>query len=575
MHITKLFQDGAMNSLGRIALLMLPLFSCCVDAQQADLVLRGGKIVTLDSARPQAAALAAKDGRIIAVGDERDIEPLIGENTRILDLEGALAIPGFIEGHGHLKGIGYAQMNLDLMHAANWSEIVAKVKDAAEAVAPGEWIVGRGWHQEKWDPPASPNVAGYPLHHSLSEVSPNHPVMLTHASGHALFANAKAMELAGVDKETQDPAGGKILRDDTGEPIGVFEENAEELIQNAMRLSGQNRTADQKKALEKRALSLAVEECLSKGITSFTDAGSSFDDLDLYKEMADEGSLGIRLWVMAGEGNDRLRAKLSGYKLNGYGDHHLTLGGIKRYIDGALGSRGAWLLAPYDDLPSSTGQNVLSLEALRESAEIALEHGLQLCTHAIGDRGNREILDIYRDALKGSDKRWRIEHAQHLSLQDIPRFAELHVIASMQGVHCTSDAPFVVKRLGERRAEEGAYVWKKLLESGAIVCNGTDAPVEDVDPLACLYATVTRRLKDGSAFFPDQKLSVMQALKTYTLSNAYATYQEEIKGSLVPGKLADITVLSRDITAIDPSEIPKTEVRYTIVGGEIKYQRPK
>ncbi|MCH7473720.1 MAG: amidohydrolase family protein [Gemmatimonadetes bacterium] len=322
---------------------------------------------------------------------------------------------------------------------------------------------------------------------------------------------------------------------------------------------------------------MAIEELLAKGITSFQDAGSSFSDVDVYKEMVDDGTLGVRLWVMIRASNEELAVKLADYRMVGYGDHRLTVRAIKRSIDGALGSHGAWLLAPYADLRSSSGLNTSSIASIEETARLAMQHDYQLAVHAIGDRGNRETLDIYQRVFAAhpdeTGLRWRIEHAQHLHPDDIPRFGQMGVIASMEAIHATSDAPWVVPRLGERRAREGAYVWQSLLQSGAVVTNGTDAPVEDVDPIASFYASVARRDNNGNAFYPDQRMSRMEALRSYTLSGAHAAFEEDIKGSLTPGKLADITVLSKDIMTIPEEEIPSTEVVYTIVGGKVMYSR--
>ena len=571
--------NNAFSRLVLFAVLILALFGCGTKQEPAattvaDLILTNGSFVTLNPDHPNAEALAVKDQKIMALGTTEEMAKLTGPATRIMDLGGAVGVPGFIEGHGHLKSLGYAMMNLRLMDAKNWDEIVAKVAEAAAEAEPGQWILGRGWHQEKWDPMPDQTVEGYPLHHKVSAVSPDNPVILGHASGHGLFANAKAMELAGIDGDTADPPGGKIVRDDEGRAIGVFEETAMGLIRSAKAESDKNLDRDQVLALDKKAIDLAMADCLAKGVTSFHDAGSPFSDIDLYKTMAEQGQLDLRLWIMVNSDNEALKANLPNYKIKGLGNDHLTLGGIKRMVDGALGSRGAWLLEPYADLPGSTGQIVQPVETIAETARIAKEHGLQLCVHAIGDRGNREVLDIFEKTLAGEDARWRIEHAQHLHPEDIPRFAKLNVIASMQGVHCTSDAPFVAKRLGDQRAADGAYVWRKLVSSGAMVTNGTDAPVEDVAPLASYYAMVTRQLANGETFYPDQKLTGIEALKCYTLNNAYASFQEDQKGSLSIGKYADITILSKDITTINPDEIPNTEVLFTLVGGEIKYEKP-
>ncbi len=414
-------------------------------------------------------------------------------------------------------------------------------------------------------------MEGLPTHHTLSAVSPDNPVVLRHATGHASFANARAMEMAGIDRGTANPPGGEIVRDTNGDPIGMFRETAQGLLspasENAVRPSA------------RRQAELAVEELTAKGVTSLQDAGSSFATVDVLKEMVDDGSLKVRLWVMLRVPNDQLRARVADYRMIGYGDNRLTVRALKRSIDGALGPHGAWLLEPYEDLPGSAGLNTASVESVTETARIAMEYDLQMCTHAIGDRANREVLDIYEDLFAANPERtglrWRIEHAQHLHPDDIPRFGQMGVIASMEGIHATSDAPYVIQRLGEDRAREGAYVWQSLLQSGAVVTNGTDAPVEDVDPIASYYATVSRRVRDGSVFFPEQRMSREEALYSYTMDGAYAAFEEDIKGSLTPGKLADITVLSRDILTVPEDEIMAAEVAYTIVGGEIVYRQSR
>ena len=542
---------------------------CGPGLEPADLVLHNGKIVTVDDANPEAQALAVRGNEIVAVGTNDEVDAYRSEMTTVIDLDGRLAIPGFIEGHGHFLGVGNAQMQLRLMDTQNWEEVVSMVAAAVEQVEPGQLIRGRGWHQEKWDPLPEPNIEGFPFHDRLSEVSPDNPVLLTHASGHATFANARAMEMSGITRNTPNPAGGEILRDSRNNPIGVFRETASRLLSAA--------SADATPPDPRRQVELAVAEALSKGVTSFQDAGSSFETVDLLKSMVDDGSLGIRLWVMLRESNEALAARGADYRMVGYGDNHLTVRAIKRSIDGALGSRGAWLLEPYSDSPESTGLNTTTPESISNTAAWAIANDFQLCVHAIGDRANRETLDIFQRVFEAnpdkSDLRWRDEHTQHLHPDDIPRFAELGVIASMQGVHCTSDAPYVVARLGEQRAEQGAYVWKTLLETGAVVSNGTDAPVEDVSPLASYYATVSRKLADGSVFYPDQRLSRLEALQTYTINAAFAAFEEDIKGSLSVGKLADITVLSKDVMTISEDEIPSTEVLYTIVGGKVMYSQ--
>jgi predicted amidohydrolase YtcJ len=546
-------------------------------AQPADLVLRNGKIVTMDASAPTAQALAARGDRISALGSNADAAKWIGPRTRVIDLHGMLAIPGFIEGHGHFTGLGEFRMGLDLREARTWEDIVAQVARAVKQAKPGEWIVGRGWHQSKWSRAPEPNVEGFPLHASLDKVSPDNPVLLTHASGHAAFVNGKALEAAGISRTTKDPAGGEILRDRQGDATGLLRERAEGLANNALATWQAKRSPAELEAERSHVFQLAIDECLSKGVTTFEDAGSPFATVDALKRMADNHELRMRIWMMLRTSNEQLAPRLDRYRMIGEGGNFLTVRAIKRAIDGALGSRGAWLLEPYTDKPDSTGLNTDDPADIRKTAELAIAHGYQLCVHAIGDRANRETLNIFEQTFKAhpdqKDLRWRVEHAQHLNPADIPRFAKLGVIAAMQGIHCTSDAPYVLLRLGPKRAEEGAHVWQKLMKSGAVVGNGTDTPVEDVSPLASYYASVSRKLKDGSRFYPDQRMSREEALKSYTWNNAYAAFEEKLKGSLEIGKLADITVLSRDILTIPEDEIVSTDVVYTIVGGKVAFAK--
>jgi predicted amidohydrolase YtcJ len=556
--------------------IFLPFVTALFAQGQADLILRNGKIVTLDAAHPEVRAIAIRNGRIIAVGEGAEVRGLQGPATRVIDLEGKLAIPGFIEGHGHFMGVGEAQISLKLTTARNWDEIVAMVAAAVKNAKPGDWIIGRGFHQSKWDKAPQPNVQGFPVHSELSRVSPNNPVWLEHASGHASMVNAAALKAAEISANTPNPAGGEILKDSSGQPTGLLNERAQGLLRPAYEAYLSKRSPAEVEADGRRKVDLAAKECIANGITTFEDAGSPFETIDLMKRVAGDGKLDLRLWMMMNESNAGLAKDIRSYRLQDFADHHLTVRAIKRISDGALGSRGAWMLAPYSDLPSSSGINTEKMETIRETAEIAIANGFQLCVHAIGDRANREVLNVYEATFKAHpdkhDLRWRIEHAQHLDPADIPRFGQLGVIAAMQGIHCTSDAPFVILRLGETRAEAGAYVWRSLLDSGAVVGNGTDAPVEEVNPIACYYASVTRKTKDGSLFYPKQCMTRIEALKSYTLSNAFAAFEEDQKGSLVVGKFADITVLSRDILTVAADEIPKTRILYTIVGGKVAYQ---
>ncbi len=552
-----------------LLLLAMSVFACGPAEQPADLVLMNGRIVTMDAGNPVVEAMAARGQELIAVGSNAEVEGLIGPETEVIDLAGALAVPGLIEGHGHFLGLGRATMQLDLRTVVDFDEIVAMVGAAAAEAEPGQWILGRGWHQEKWAATPQPNVSGLPYHDALSAVSPDNPVMLTHASGHASMVNQLAMEMAGIDGATPDPPGGEIVRDASGRAIGVLRETADELVAAQLDLGWDEATV-------RRMVELASEESLAMGITSFQDAGSSFRQVELLQRMAEAGELPIRLWVMLSEGNQELVEGLPGYRVYREGDGYLTVGGIKRWVDGALGSHGAWMLEPYTDLPSSIGLNIVTPDELRESARLASEYGLQLCSHAIGDRANRVTLDIYQETIDarpdGRNLRWRVEHAQHLHPDDIPRFEELGVIAAMQPVHCTSDGPWVPLRIGDERSETGAYVWRSLLDSGAVIAGGTDVPVESVDPIPDYSAAVTRVMNNGVAFYPAQSMTREEALQARTLDAAYAAFEEDIKGSLEVGKLADITVLSQDILAIPDDEIPDTTVLYTIVGGKVRYK---
>ncbi len=543
--------------------------------EPADLVVTNARVVTVDDERPEAEAVAMRGDRIVAVGSASEIDGFIGDATEVIDATGRLVIPAFIEGHGHFTGLGDSRMILDLTTARTWDDIVAQVAEAVAGVPAGTLIRGRGWHQEKWDVTPEPNVDGVPLHDALSAVSPDHPVYLTHASGHAAFVNARAMEMAGIDASTPDPSGGTIVRDASGRATGLLRETAQGLAGN---LRAGNPTPEERTATFRRQVELAGLEALSKGVTSFHDAGTGFGTVDGYKELADVGQLPIRLYVMVRAGNQTMDERLDDYYMDGYADGFLTVRSIKRSIDGALGSHGAWLLEPYEDLPSSAGLNTSPVDDIEETARIAARHGFQLNVHAIGDRANREVLDLYERAwaatdVDGSDLRWRIEHAQHLHPDDIPRFVGLGVIASMQGVHGTSDGPWVPEKLGDDRAASGAYMWRTLWDSGAVVTNGTDVPVEDIDPIASYYSMVSRMTSTGEKFHPEQALTRMESLRAYTLNNAYAAFQEEVLGSLTPGKYADLVILSKDILTVPEAEIPSAEVDVTVLAGRVAYRR--
>jgi predicted amidohydrolase YtcJ len=558
----------------------MPQLGCQGDrgVEEADLVLTNGKVVTVDPTVPEAEAIAVKGYRILAVGSVSEIAQYVGGETRTLDLEGRLAVPGFIDSHGHYMGLGESKMILDLTQARTWDEIVGMVAQAAAAAEPGTWIRGRGWHQEKWDAVPQPNVDGVPTHGSLSAVSPANPVYLTHASGHASIVNARALELAGIDASTPDPPGGTIVKDQEGQPSGLLRETAQRIVGAVMTRSDEDRSPEEVEERLRQAVRLAGEDALSKGVTSFHDAGSDFATIDFFKMLEGEGNLPVRLYVMVRrESNEEMDRRLPEYRMLPEGNDFLTVRSIKRQVDGALGAHGAWLLEPYEDLDSE-GLNLEPLDDIMGTARVAIKHGFQVNTHAIGDRGNREILDLYQRAFEeagvdGHELRWRIEHAQHLHPDDVGRFAELGVIPSMQAIHCTSDGPWVYQRLGAERAASGAYLWRDLIDSGAVVNNGTDTPVEDVDPIPGFYASVTRIMPNGDPFFPEQAMTRGEALASYTINGAYSAFEEDIKGSLTPGKYADITVLSRDIMTVPVEEILETEVVLTIVGGEVRYRR--
>ncbi len=556
-----------------VLLVAFLLLTSCKRTPQADLILYNGKVVTLDAQNRIARAIAIKGDRILAVGSNEKIKQMATDTTQLIDLNGAMVIPGLIEGHAHFLGVGKARLNLDLTQTHTWQDIVDSVANRVKKAQKGEWIIGRGWHQEKWTHKPANTVEGYPVHQSLSAVSPDNPVILTHASGHAVFVNARAMLLANINRRTPNPPGGRIVRDAHGNPTGVLLENAADLVWQVY-----HRSQEQIDPTEFRlkAIKAATAECLRNGITSFHDAGATLAEVALYKHLADEGKLKVRLYVMLSDADQILKNKLTEFPLIGYGNNFLTVRAIKRFMDGALGSRGAWLLQPYKDLPLSSGMSVMDPDSLYASAKFAITHGFQLCTHAIGDRANREVLDVYERVFhefpQKKNLRWRIEHAQLIHPDDVPRFARLGIIAAMQGIHCTSDGPWVPARIGEKRAQNEGYLWQSLWLSGAVVAAGTDAPVENIDPMANFYAFVTRRMANGKYFYPEQTLSNLQTLKAYTINNAYAAFEENLKGTLEPGKLADITVLSRDILEINPADIKNTRVLYTIVGGKILYK---
>jgi len=545
----------------------------------ADLVLRDASIATLDPLQPHAQALAVKDGKIAALGSDEAIAHYIGPRTRVLDLHGAFVTPGFIEGHGHLMDTGTSLMQLNAGTAPNWDAVVAMVKAAVAKAKPGEWIVGQGWQQSKWNKVPQPNVDGLPLPASLDAVSPNNPVLLSHASGHEIYANALALKLAGIGGDTPDSAGGSIVRDAKGNAIGALRDTAGDPVFAAYQRYLDGLPAQQRAAQQEQALKLAMQNEVSKGITGFVDMGEDFQTIAWLKQQAAKG-FPLRLYVNVGVLDvASLDKNLAKYRTIGFADDHFTVRGVGEDVsDGALGTHSAWFLQPYSDAPGITGKNVTPMGTLAKIARIAARDGFQVSIHAIGDRANREVLDMYQKIFAEDPAahalRWRIEHAQHLAPADIPRFAQLGVIASMQSIHACSDAPYVVPRLGEQRAEQGAYMWHSLIESGAMVLDGSDTPVEDTNPIAGFYCAVTRDNGRGQRFFPAQDKTRLQALRSYTWNNAYALLEDHQLGSLSPGKLADMVVFSGNLLSIPTDQILRTRVLYTIVGGKLVYQRP-
>lgn len=567
-----------MNRLFVIAFVLL-LLSCAEKKQPAEMIISGGIIYTVDSKQPTVEAVVVSDGKIIYAGKLSEAETWRGEQTQWIDLQGKTMTPGWIEGHGHIMGLGYNELNLDLMSVTSYEELVEKVKAAAAKAQPGQWIVGRGWHQDKWTAKPKKLVKGFQTHDLLSEATPNNPVFLRHASGHAGFANAKAMQIAGVNqlsKETLEKnlgEGGEIIRDELGNPTGIFNERAQGLISQHI--------PDNTPETDAQALALAMDACARNGITGFHDAGASRENIELFRKFREEHKLKTRLYVMLTGFDPELVYENFRKGPDIDSTHWVTVRAVKLNCDGALGSRGAWLLEPYSDRPDFSGMATLPMDTVMKISREALKAGYQVCSHAIGDRANREILDRYEIAFKenpaqSKDHRFRIEHAQHIDPKDLPRFAGLGVVPAMQAIHLSSDRPWAIERLGEKRIKEGAYMWQTLLKSGAHVVNGTDVPVEPIDPIACYYASVTRKTLKGEpegGYEPAEKMTREQALFSYTLDAAYGAFEEGVKGSIEAGKLADFTVFSADLLKVAEEDIQKTKVMMTIVGGKVVFQQ--
>ena len=533
-------------------------------AQPADLIVTAQHIYTVDPAHPLVKAFAVRDGRFVFAGSEREALALKGPRTRVLDLGDRTVIPGITDAHLHLLGVGMALRSVDLRGTRSYDEVIQRVVARAHEVGKGAWIRGRGWNQNDW-----PGMQ-FPTEGALSQAVPDHPVVLERVDGHAVLANARAMQAAGITAATPDPDGGRIVRSAGGSPTGVFVDNAQGLVDRAVPPPSRDET--------RAAILAAVAEVNKWGLVGVHDAGVSQQTIALYEELARAGRFNLRDYVMVdGDSADVSQAYQRGSQNALYGGH-VWIRAIKLWADGALGSRGAGLLEDYSDDPGNRGLWVTDTNVIRATAMSALRHGFQLCVHAIGDAANRAVLNADEAALDSvptADHRFRIEHAQILSHQDIPRFAELGVIPSMQTSHQTSDMYWAVNRLGATRAA-GAYAWRSLLNTGVVIPNGTDAPVEKIDPMIGFHSAITRQDADGwpaGGWFPDQRMTRQEALKSMTIWPAFASFMEDVAGSISPGKYADFVVLDQDIMTVAPERILGTHVLITVLGGETVYER--
>ena len=535
----------------------------------ADLVLTNGRIYTVDNTRPVVPALAARGGRVIFVGSDAEAMVLASSSTRVIDLHGATVVPGIIDAHAHLLGLGYMLQSANVAGSASYQEVVDRVKAHSRDVKPGAWIRGRGWDQTRWE------SKEFPTHELLSRAFPDNPVVLERIDGHAVLANARAMELARVTSTTAEPSGGRILKLASGSPSGVFVDNAVGLIDRAIPAATREQT--------RNAILAAIGECNRWGLTGIHDPGADPKTVAIYEELAKAGKYNLRNYVMLSDPGEPTAAVMLGNPYLRRGpqsalyDGHLWIRAIKLYADGALGSRGAALLAPYSDDPTNSGLLVSPPAHIEAWAETALRRGFQVNVHAIGDRGNRIALDAFESALRRvpkADHRFRVEHAQVISPEDISRFAKLGVIPSMQATHQTSDMRWAEARLGPDRIR-GAYAWRSLLNTGVVIPNGTDFPVQEVNPVLTFHAAVTRQDPANSpvgGWYPNQKMTREEALQSMTIWPAYAGFQESVLGSLTPGKYADFVVLDRDIMRVPDTEILSTRVISTWIGGKRVYE---
>jgi hypothetical protein len=530
----------------------------------ADLIVTNARIYTVDDSRPLVSAMAVREGRVEFVGSTQEVLLLRGGGTRLIDAGGQTVIPGMVDAHGHLFELGMSLRNIDLNDTRSFDQVVARVAARLKNAPANTWIAGRGWDQNKW------GDTRFPTHEALSRVSPNNPVVLGRVDGHAILANAAAMRAAGVTAATQPPAGGRIEHDSNGEPTGVFVDNAMSLVDRVIPPPSHD---------DMRSATLAaVAEANRYGLVGIHDPGEPRDVIDLFEELARAGSFNLRAYIMISDDSGAIDHYFQRGPQSALYDGHIWIRSIKLYADGALGSRGAALLDPYADDPANRGLLKSTPEHLRAVSIQALQHGFQVATHAIGDRGNRVALDAYASALQAVptvDHRFRIEHVQILDHADVPRFAQLGVIPSMQAVHATSDMYWAANRLGPARIL-GAYAWRSLLNTGVIIPNGSDVPVERVNPLFSFHAAISRQDDNNwppSGWFPEQRMTREEALKSMTIWPAFAAFQEALTGSLTPGKYADFVILDRDIMTIPAADILGVHVSATYIGGRAVYER--
>src|SRR5919206_4542549 len=535
----------------------------------ADIVFKNGNVYTANDGAPRAQAIAIKEDRIVFVGSNDAAQKFIGKDTRVVDLKGNTVLPGFTDAHQHLSGVGQREMTLNLEGTTSLQDLLAKVKARVDQAQPGQWVTGRGWIETHWKPPV------FPTRWDLDKVSPNNPVILGRADGHGAVANSAALKLAGVDKNTPNPFGGEISKDkQSGEPNGMLLDAAQGLVRR--------RVPPTTPEEAERAVVLGVKRDIELGWTQIQDAGGSYADVEIFKKLYAAGTIKLRIYkAVYGPGASATRLLNEGATTGAFGNR-FTLRTIKVVSDGALGSRGAALLAPYSDAPDTSGFLTVKAEELRPMLIDALRKGIQVETHAIGDRANRFILDEYERALKAvppgerkiAEPRWRVEHAQIVNPADIPRFAKLGIIPSMQPSHAIGDLFFAPKRLGYERLS-GAYAWESFIKSGVVVPGGSDAPVERGEPMIEFYAAVARKDQkgfSGEGWHPEEAVTREQALKMFTAWPAYAAFEEKLRGSIEVGKLADLTILSADIMKIPELEILKTRCVMTVINGEIVFQ---